>query len=576
MTATRESEASTARAMRAALAEHQIIFDNMLVGIAHTRERVIVRCNRRFEEIFGYAPGELDGQDVRILYHTQEEYDRIGREGYQYLATHDSYMDERVMRRKSGEAFWCQCSGRSLDHEHPTRDGIFIFQDISERKRAEEALQSANERLEARVQERTADLRRAYEALREEMAIRRETEEELRASQHKYRALFESFPIGVSITDEEGKVIEINRKLSRIGSLPTVAQLTSELRLNAPHAALIHPSGETLRPDELPSARAIAEQRVIADVELGIRYGASRVRWFRVTAAPIPVKGYGAMVAYTEITERRRMEERERVQQAELARVSRLNTMGEMAAALAHELGQPLAATLNYLHGCQLRLRDGDYDRELFDSAISQAIYHAEQAGGIVRHVRQFVRKHEPESVRVALNGLIEQMLSFLDFERRESRTAFLLDLGEGLPEIWVDPLEIKQVLINLIKNACEAMNELPPEARILEIRTGRRGAMVEVTVADRGPGVSKTKLTQIFNAFYTTKPKGIGLGLAVCRSIVESHGGRLTVARNLHGGASFTFTLPINESDGRKRNDPGTQCGAQGRRDADGVRHRR
>lgn len=548
MTTGREVGPSTARALREALAELQIIFDNAFVGVCYTRERVILRCNRRFEEMFGYAPGKLTGHDVVVLYPSREDYERIGRVGYSYLTTHDSYTDERRMRRADGELFWCHVSGRALDHDNPSRDGIWIFQDITQHKHSEEALQRANERLESRVQERTADLRRAYDALREEMAIRRETEEELRASQEKYRALFESFPIGISITDDSGQVIEINRKLSRISSLSTVAKITSELGLSSIEAALVHPDGSEFKPEDLPSARAIREQRVIPDVELGVRYGNGRMRWFRVTAAPIPVKGYGAMVAYTEMTERKRMEERERAQQAELARVSRLNTMGEMAAALAHELGQPLAATLNYLHGCQLRLVGGDYDRELFDSAISQAIYHAEQAGGIVRHVRQFVRKHEPESVLVSLNGLIEQMLSFLEFERRQSRTTWRLELAPELPSVMVDPLEIKQVMVNLLKNAFEAMADLPPEARIIDIGTSREGGFVEVTVSDRGPGISKTKLTQIFNPFYTTKPNGIGLGLAVCRSIVESHGGRLTVTRNVHGGAGFAFTLPISE----------------------------
>lgn len=548
MTAGREGGPSTARALREALAELQIFFDNAFVGVCYTRERVILRCNRRFEEMFGYAPGKLAGHDVVVLYPSPEDYERIGRVGYSYLTTHDSYTDERRMRRADGELFWCQVSGRVLDHDNPSRYGIWICQDITQHKHSEEGLQRANERLESRVQERTADLRHAYEALREEMAIRRETEEELRASQEKYRALFESFPIGISITDDRGKVIEINRKLSRISSLSTVAKITSELGLSSIEAALVHPDGSELKPEELPSLRAIRERRVIPDVELGVRYGNGRVRWFRVTAAPIPVKGYGAMVAYTEMTERKRMEERERAQQAELARVSRLNTMGEMAAALAHELGQPLAATLNYLHGCQLRLMGGDYDRELFDSAISQAIYHAEQAGGIVRHVRQFVRKHEPESVLVSLNGLIEQMLSFLEFERRQSRTTWRLDLASELPSVMVDPLEIKQVMVNLLKNAFEAMADLPPEARIIDIGTSREGGFVEVTVSDRGPGISKTKLTQIFNPFYTTKPNGMGLGLAVCRSIVESHGGRLTVTRNVHGGAGFAFTLPISQ----------------------------
>ncbi|MGQ0698017.1 MAG: PAS domain-containing sensor histidine kinase [Panacagrimonas sp.] len=548
MTATRETGPSTARALREALAELQIIFDNVFVGICYTRERVVVRCNRRFEEMFGYGPGELTGRDVMRLYPTREDYDRIGTVGYGYLQTHDSYTDERRMRRQDGELFWCHVSGKAMDPDHPAQEAIWMFQDITESKLAAEDLLRVNERLESRVQERTADLRRAYEALREEMGIRRQTEEELRASQEKYRALFESFPIGISITDDTGQVIEINRKLSRISSLPTVARITSEMELSSINATLIHLNGEAMKQEELPSTRAIQQQKVISDVDLGVRYGNGRTRWFQVTAAPIPVKGYGAMVAYTETTERRRMEEREKTQQAELARVSRLNTMGEMAAALAHELGQPLAATLNYLHGCQLRLGADEFDRELFESALSQAIYHAEQAGGIVRHVRQFVRKHEPESVLVPINTLIEQMLSFLDFERRQSRTILQLDLTPELPSVWVDPLEIKQVMINLLKNAFEAMSELRPEGRIIDIATCRRGEAVQVSLSDRGPGVSKTKLTQIFNPFYTTKPKGIGLGLAVCRSIVESHGGRLTVNRNVHGGALFAFTLPIRE----------------------------
>ena len=547
MTATRDVAPSTSRALKKALAEHQIIFDNAFVGVVHTRERVIVRCNRRFEEMFGYGVGELNDQDVFVLYPSREDYDRIGRQGYGWLVDHDAYSDERQMKRKDGDLFWCQVSGRTLDHDHPSRDGVWIFQDITERKRAEEALTRANERLEQRVAERTADLRRAYEALRDEMSARRQTEEDLRASQEKYRALFEAFPIGISLTDEDGNVIEINRKLGRIGTLATVARFTRELGMTSLEARLVHPDGTPLKHDELPSTRAIREQRVVDDVELGIRYSNTKTRWFTVTAAPIPVKGYGAMVAYSEITERKRMEEREKTQQEELARVSRLNTMGEMAAALAHELGQPLAATLNYLHGCQLRLQSGEFDRELFDSAMSQAIYHAEHAGGIVKNVRQFVRKHEPESVIVPINDLIQQMVSFLEFERQQSETSIALDLAEGLPPVRLDPLEIKQVLINLIKNAFEAMADIPPSRRVLQVSTKTKGGTVEVAVADRGPGVSKTKLTQIFNAFFTTKPNGIGLGLAVCRSIIESHDGRLTVARNVHGGATFSFTLPLH-----------------------------
>lgn len=546
VTATRGADFNASTALREALAELQIIFDNAFVGVCYTRNRVVLRCNRRFEEMFAYAEGDLNGQGVKQLYPCVEDYERRGRVGYQHLKTHDSYSDERLMRRRDGSLFWCQVMGRSLDRANPEQDSIWIFQDITERKATAEALQRANEHLESRVKERTADLTHAYEVLREEIDNRRTAEQGLRESQEKYRALFETFPIGISITDEHGKVIEINRALSRLISLPDASKRAEGLRLESIEASLIRANGEPLGAAELPSVRAIAEGKMIPDEELGVRCDNGDVRWFQVTAAPIPVPGYGAMVAYSEITERKQIEERERTQRIELARVSRLNTMGEMAAALAHELGQPLAATLNYLHGCQLRLDEGKIDSALFESSISQAIYHAEQAGGIVRHVRQFVRKHDPESVPVNLNDLISQMLSFLEFERRQSQTTLNLELDPSLPQVWVDPLEFKQVMINLIKNAFEAMIDLTPDERIIEISTVDRQHEVEVIVSDRGPGVSKTKLTQIFNPFYSSKKNGIGLGLAVCRSIVESHGGRLSIKRNVHGGAAFSCILPV------------------------------
>jgi PAS domain S-box-containing protein len=543
--ANRAKEPAQPTGLQEALAEHKIIFDNAIVGICYTQERVIVRCNRRFEEMFDYGSGELDNRNVRLLYPSSESFLKIGQSGYQYLLTHHSYSDERIMRRKDGTLFWCNVAGKTLDPENPPRGAIWIFQDISKRKSAEEALQRAHERLELEVQERTAELRKANETLRAEVERRQVVEEALIASREKYRVLFETFPIGLSITDEQGNVIEINRSLSRLTSQATQAALIRELKV--PGATVIRADGSPLTREELPSFRALMEQRAIHDIELGVRYANGKLRWFSVTAAPIAVKGYGAVIAHTEITERRRSEEQERQQRIDLAHVSRLNTMGEMAAALAHELGQPLSSTLNYLHGCQLRLEDGHYDKELLRSALSQAIHHAEQAGGIVTHMRQFVRRHEPETIPTDINAVIREMVAFLDFDLRECRTALRLSLAEGLPLLLLDPLEIKQVIVNLIKNGVDSMAELAQPQRQLDICTRPSGSRwIEIEVADRGAGIARKDASRIFDAFFTTKRNGLGLGLAICRTIVESHGGRITVSRNVYGGASFGFRLPI------------------------------
>jgi PAS domain S-box-containing protein len=294
--ARREPRRDTAAKLKETLAEYRIIFDNAIVGICFTRERVIVRCNRRFEEMFCAAAGELDDTPVRCLYPSEEAFHEIGRRAMEHLHKHNSYSDERLMRRKNGELFWCNVAGKVLSTRHPYRQAIWIFQDISKRKRAEEELQRAHERLEQRVQERTAELNDANRALRSEIARRERTEEALRASREKYRVLFETFPIGISITDDEGNVIEINKTLGRISSRSMQAKLMRDLR--TPGAALIHADGSPVSREQLPSVQALKEQRVVANVELGVRYPNNKLRWFSVTAAPIAVKGYGVVVAH--------------------------------------------------------------------------------------------------------------------------------------------------------------------------------------------------------------------------------------------------------------------------------------
>ncbi len=541
------AERDSAAALREALAEYRIIFDNAIVGICFTRERVIVRCNRRFEEMFAAAPGALDNTPVRELYPSEQAFNEIGRRAMEHLHRHSNYTDERLMRRKTGEVFWCNVAGKVLSTRHPYRQAIWIFQDISERKQAEQELQRAHERLEQRVQERTAELNEANRALRSEIARRERSEEALRASREKYRVLFETFPIGISITDDVGNVIEINQTLGRISSRTMQARLMRDL--STPGASLIHADGSPVSREQLPSVRALKEQRVVANVELGVRYPSNKLRWFSVTAAPIAVKGYGVVVAHAEITERKQLEEQDRRSRAELAHVSRLNTMGEMAAALAHELAQPLSATLNYLHGCELRLDSKARDPELIRSAISQAIAHAEQAGAIVQHMRQFVRRAEHEAVATDLNATLGEMVGFLEFERRQLGVKVELELDESLPSIAVDPLEIKQVMLNLLKNGMEAMSDVDPAQRCLQVSSRRLNRRwLEMSFADRGAGIGKSDLAQIFNPFFTTKRNGLGLGLAICRSIIEAHGGRLDAARNVYGGARFSFTLPIGK----------------------------
>lgn len=230
----------------------------------------------------------------------------------------------------------------------------------------------------------------------------------------------------------------------------------------------------------------------------------------------------------------------------ELARVARLSTAGETAGALAHQLGQPLAATLNYLHGCQLRLQHGGFEPESIQAALALAIEQVEQAGGIVGHVRNFVSRHVPDARAIDLHALIRQTLRLIDDDCRSHGIEMHLCMAADAPQASADPLEVQQVLLNLLRNAIDAMSTTGDRPRVLQIETQiiANGQRIEVVVSDSGPGVAVADLPRIFESWYTTKRNGLGLGLAVCRTIVESHGGTLRVDTGSAGGAAFRFDL--------------------------------
>ncbi|MBL6752566.1 MAG: PAS domain S-box protein [Nevskia sp.] len=526
-------------------ADYQVIFDNAIVGICYSVNRRIVRCNRRFEEMLGYEPGALDDRPFAEIYPGARDYRQASRAIFRQFLTHRLYADERVMRRKDGSLFWCAVSGKRLDAGKHSRRAIWILQDISVRKNAEEALQRAHDRLEALVEERTLKVRQKNNALRQEIARRKQTEQKLRESQKKYRILFETSPVGMMVTSKKGEVVEVNKAMARMLGK---SELSSYIQgRKGRKVALVHPDGSAMARSELPDARATREGRTVPEFELGMRSAKGAMRWFSVTGAPLPVGDLGAVVAHRDITETKRLEEQDRLRRMELAHISRVNTMGEMAAAMAHELGQPLSSAVNFLSGCRLRMADGDYDRESVAEIISQALYYTERAGDIIKHIRQFIRRHEPNTTSCDLNEVVRDIVRFMDIERRQHCAQIVTQLDPDLPPMMLDPLEINQMIVNFVKNGLEAMAAIPQRRRVLTITTRRKGRKwVLVTVKDRGPGIPPDHAREIFNPFFSTKANGLGLGLVICRSISESHGGKLSVSSGPRRGAAFTVALPL------------------------------
>ncbi|MGH6611799.1 MAG: PAS domain-containing sensor histidine kinase [Burkholderiaceae bacterium] len=246
----------------------------------------------------------------------------------------------------------------------------------------------------------------------------------------------------------------------------------------------------------------------------------------------------------TDITERKATEEIVRQQQGKVELTSRLMTMGEMASSLAHELNQPLTAISNYSLGAVSRMKDGGVSSDELLPALEKTAGQAQRAGNIIRRIREFVKRSEPRRRSTDVARIVEDAIGFADIEAAKKGIEIRTQVEPGLPPLNVDPILIEQLILNLLKNAVDAMDEAT--VRRIDLIVRRQDEMAEFSVIDRGCGISELQLANLFQPFFSTKAEGMGMGLNICRSIVEFHHGRLTVERNPEGGSIFTFTLPL------------------------------
>lgn len=250
-----------------------------------------------------------------------------------------------------------------------------------------------------------------------------------------------------------------------------------------------------------------------------------------------------------DVSERRKTEKELARHRAELAHAGRLSSIGEIAAGLAHELNQPLAAISMYIQGCAQRLNAMQGVDESIISAMDSASVQSQRAADIVRRVRGFARKETTQTKNLQINDLIQQALDLIELDIREHDILIRLALSAQLPDVNVDALQIKQVLVNLLRNAIDAISENLGSSRELLIRTGTTlDNQIIVSIEDQGPGVPAELQQQLFETFFTSKPDGLGIGLAISRSIIEEHGGGIWYCNNITGGSIFSFSLPLHK----------------------------
>jgi len=409
-------------------------------------------------------------------------------------------------------------------------------------RRASGEVRRLNLDLERRVAERTLQLEAVNQALRREIAEREQAEEALRRSEDRLRLVIDTLPALVWSKLPDGSADFLNQRFREYTGLSLKEGLGWGW-INA-----FHP--EDRAEEEWRAAFAAGEP---FEKEARLRRADGAYRWFLLRAVPLRdergrvVKWYGTT---TDIEDRKRAEEALLEAQDKLAHVTRTQAMGELAAAIAHEVNQPLTAIVTNANFSLRQLKGSTPNLDELRTAITEIVNDGTRASAVISRIRGLLVKGSPRRTELDIREIIQEVIILLRNELNRNRIQLRTELAANLPRVQGDAVQLQQVLINLIMNAVEAMRLSTEQPRKLLIRSAKNSDGILVQVQDSGPGIKPELADGIFEPFFTTKTEGIGMGLAISRSIIESHGGQLSLV-SASQGALFQFILPIDGNDG-------------------------
>jgi two-component system, LuxR family, sensor kinase FixL len=359
------------------------------------------------------------------------------------------------------------------------------------------------------------------------------------------RAIVETAGEAIITIDDRGIIASFNPAAAAIfGYSPDeVIGRSASLLMPSPHREA-H-DGYVARYLRTGEAKVIGLRREV----LGLRKSGS-VFPLEIVCSDVRLPGRRMFTGVVQdISARVRAEELAQQRQNELNHVARLTTMGEMVTQLAHEINQPLAAIVNYIQACLQRIHAGESRPVVLLADLEHASTQAERASEIIERIRNFIRDRGPHRTAVDLNSLAREAANLLKPEARRAGARVKFELEDELPQVAADPIQIEQVLVNLMRNGLEAMAGNGNGLRQLTVQTRRiDDGLVECVIQDTGPGLPKDSADRVFESFFTTKRNGLGMGLAISRTIVEAFDGRLWADAGLDSGAAFHLTLPIDE----------------------------
>lgn len=413
--------------------------------------------------------------------------------------------------------------------------------DITDLKQAEAEIKAIQEDLEQQVAERTQELHLANQRLRQKIKESERAAQAVKEREARLDCIVNAALDGIITLDEKGAICSLNRTAEKIFGY------REEEILGRPLEALV---AENSQGNYIPLLELKTGQDqiigVVREVE-GRRKGGGHFP-MELSFAEFPAGDQRYFIAILrDVTERKRREREIREHLNRIAQTERLRMMGEMASGLAHELNQPLTALAAYLQTGRRMLQMGQSDPTKLTLLLKKADEQALRAGRLIQHMREFLGKQRMQVASFDINAVIQAVLEVCRHDCRKNGILVKPDLAERLPPVIADKVQIEQVLMNLMRNAIEAMAEVEEKRRLLTLLTQELpNDWVQVTVQDGGKGIPLNQMDKVFDPFFTTKETGMGMGLAICRSILETHGGRLWVEPQSPYGVAFHFTLPI------------------------------
>jgi PAS domain S-box-containing protein len=495
-------------ALRASEERWRAIFETAAVGIATgDLDGGVLSMNPTFQRMFGYTEDEF--RNLAVFEFTHEDDRAETRRLFSGIVTDQqrSYRLEKRYRRKDGATVWADVGASLVAATETTPAFLAVMAvDITERKRAEAAL---------------------------------------RTSEERWRAMFETAPVGIMTFDSEHHGYLTANKSFQLMTGYTEDELRNLKPLDITHE------------DDRAATRTLIDDIATGPnrsyrIEKRYRGRNGEIVWADVDTFFVPTTDstpafFGVMAI--DITDRKRAEEALQQAQADLARLNRVMVLEEMAASVAHEVNQPIAAVITNANAGLRWLGARQSNLDEVREALVRIVRDGTRAGEVISRIRALVKKTPPRRERLAINQTIREVVALTQTEMQRNGVTLRSRLANDLPLVSADRIQLQQVVINLIVNAIEAMSGASERPRELTIVSGTDCTNdLFVEVHDTGPGLHPEQLDRLFQSFYTTKPDGIGMGLAISRSIVEAHGGRLSAEPNQRQGAVFRFAVPVEE----------------------------